>query len=173
MFVMKSSRYLQACSRWVVLMMICTNYSKKKIVVNNSPWSCTCRKINAFVCTSVNPTWGFLMRFCKQLLSVLVSSRLVDFRNMSSISVELISQHLWLGVGQYSQIQPYITTVCLDGNDEWVRPTCGAAFQRIWGWHKWTLWPEYRSVEQTGTLAASLENPATRKHIQEETELDV
>ncbi|TNN62892.1 hypothetical protein EYF80_026967 [Liparis tanakae] len=39
--------------------------------------------------TSVSPMWGFLMRFCRQLLSVLVRSRLVDFRNMSSISVEL------------------------------------------------------------------------------------
>ena len=32
---------------------------------------------------------GFLMRFCKQPLSVLVSNRLVDLRSMSSISVEL------------------------------------------------------------------------------------
>lgn len=105
MFVIKSSRYLQACSKWVVLMMICTNYSKKTtIVVNNFLWRCTCGSINVFVCTSVSPMWGFLMRFCKQLLSVLVSSRLVDFRNMSSISVELKSQNLWLMTGQYSQI---------------------------------------------------------------------
>lgn len=45
--------------------------------------------------TSVRPMWGFLMRFCRQLLRVLVSSRLVDFRNMSSISVEL-ETHLQL-----------------------------------------------------------------------------
>lgn len=42
--------------------------------------------------TSVSPMWGFLMRFCRQLLSVLVNSRLVDFLNMSSISVELDTQ---------------------------------------------------------------------------------
>lgn len=96
MFVIKSSRYLQACSRWVVLMMICTNYSKTTIIVVNNlpmpPYACV--RIHYFVYTSVSPIWGFLMRFCKQLLSVLVSSRLVDFRNMSSISVELKSQHL-------------------------------------------------------------------------------
>lgn len=40
--------------------------------------------------TSVSPIWGFLMRFCKQPLSVLVSSRFVDLRSMSSISVELM-----------------------------------------------------------------------------------
>lgn len=39
--------------------------------------------------TSVKPMWGFLMRFCKQLLKVLVSNKFVDFLSMSSISVEL------------------------------------------------------------------------------------
>lgn len=39
--------------------------------------------------TSVKPIWGFLIRFCKQLLRVLVSSKLVDFLSISSISVEL------------------------------------------------------------------------------------
>lgn len=170
MFVIKSSRYLQACSSWVVLMMICTNYSKKTtIVVNNFLWCCMCGSINAFVCTSVSPMWGFLIRFCKQLLSVLVSSRLVDFRNMSSISVELESQHLWLRTGQYSQITDILSAWFeIWVSESWIRPTCGSVIQRIWGWHKWTLWPEYRSAEQTGTLAASLENPATHIHIQQD-----
>lgn len=39
--------------------------------------------------TSVKPMWGFLIRFCKQLLRVLVSSKFVDFLSISSISVEL------------------------------------------------------------------------------------
>lgn len=46
-------------------------------------------RVNSVNQTSVNPMCGFLMRFCRQLLSVRVNSRLVDLRSMSSISVEL------------------------------------------------------------------------------------
>lgn len=46
-------------------------------------------RVNSVNHTSVNPMCGFLMRFCRQLLSVRVNSRLVDLRSMSSISVEL------------------------------------------------------------------------------------
>jgi len=42
--------------------------------------------------TSVSPTFFLLMTFCKQLLSVRVSSRFVDFLIISSTSVELESR---------------------------------------------------------------------------------
>jgi len=40
-------------------------------------------------CTSASPTFFFLMAYCRQWLRVLVSSRLVDLRIISSTSVEL------------------------------------------------------------------------------------
>lgn len=131
MLVMKSSRYLHACSKWVVFMMIWTN-CKTNIHITPSCRTCfrafaqtilnfTCRNTKL---TSVSPIWGFLMRFCKQPLSVLVRSRLVDLRSMSSISVEL--------KGKMNQLRNAASVEqCFQGTREHV-----ASFSSFW------LWPE-------------------------------
>lgn len=126
--------------------------------------------------TSVRPMCGFLMRFCRQLLRVLVSSRLVDFRNMSSISVEL-ETHLQLcnylswyftvsqerARGSYTHKGSIVVDWKMNGYCS-MKPTCGAVTLRTWGWRKWTLWPVCRSEGQTGTLAAFSESPAAYTH---------
>ena len=40
MFVINSSRYLQACSKWVVLMIICTSYKRKVSFTQNGEVLC-------------------------------------------------------------------------------------------------------------------------------------
>lgn len=180
-FVMKSSRYLHACSRWVVLMMICTNYRKNATIWRKSflfRWRYVLNVCVWPVCmwvwvsgspTSVSPMWGFLMRFCRQLLRVLVRSRLVDFRNISSISVELGSHDLWLITPDISQLHnKYRGLIMFFLSTCWVRLTCGGVTLRIWGWRKWTLWPVCRSEGLTGTLAAFLEIPAAHTDIQKQ-----
>lgn len=59
-------------------------------------------------CTSASPTFFFLMAYCRQWLRVLVNSRLVDLRIISSTSVELrthththehtesVTEHKWV-----------------------------------------------------------------------------
>lgn len=72
------------------------------------------RALKAFASTSVKPMWGFLMRFCRELLSVLVRSRLVDFRNMSSISVELESPTFMIGEGVTGRFTPGLHALSVD-----------------------------------------------------------
>ena len=118
MLVMKSSRYLQACSRWVVLMMIWTScnthththtHTLEPSVASVLVLQCSVC-VWVVLCTSVSPMWGFLMRFCRQPLSVLVSRRLVDLRSMSSISVELDTQTTRLVLQHFNHHMTTTTT---------------------------------------------------------------
>lgn len=163
-------------------MMICTNYRNRVTILDKMTkflayMECACVCVCDAVPTSVSPMWGFLMRFCRQLLRVLVSSRLVDFRNISSISVELDSQSSWFTIADILQLHNKETyryvkwemqkrpIVHLDWKmNIAVKPTCGVVTLRTWGWRKWTLWPVCRSEEQTGTLAAFSESPAAYTH---------